>query len=216
PEEMPLREVDQAVEGFIQEAVTSRPDLAAARARAEATRQRVTELRSAYFPTIGLSVLNAPTGCKDDYLNPFSKKRERVCGTVFKGSFENPEAISTVDPTDVRLGLSMTPRFSSKLAARIALDLHHLPVTIGDNHYGLDGIAPLKQLHAGIEFFVGNPLERSPFTVAMGLSQGFFTFGATVEVGVVSLEFSTYGRDISATDSPKEDRRMLAGLSMEF
>ncbi|MBC7661459.1 MAG: hypothetical protein H7249_17320 [Chitinophagaceae bacterium] len=169
-----------------------------------------------WYPTLGVSMLNAPTGCKDDYLNPFSKKRERVCGTVFKGSFENPEALSTVDPTDVRLGLSMTPRFSSKLAARIAVDLHHLPITIGQDHYGLDGIAPLKQLHAGIEFFVGNPLERSPFTVAMGLSQGYFTFGTTVEIGVVSLEFSTYGRDISSTATPKEDRRMLLGLSMNF
>ncbi|RYZ58736.1 MAG: hypothetical protein EOP07_06120 [Proteobacteria bacterium] len=169
-----------------------------------------------WFPTVGLSILNAPTGCKEDYLNPFSKKREKVCGTVFKGSFENPEAISTVDPTDVRLGLSITPRFSSKLAARIALDLHHLPVTIGDAHYGLDGIEPIKQLHAGIELFVGNPLERSPFTIAMGVSQGYFTFGTTVQIGLVSLEFSTYGRDISSTSSPKEDRRMLFGVSMDF
>lgn len=169
-----------------------------------------------WFPTIGLSILNAPTGCKDDYLNPFSKKREKVCGTVFKGNFENPEAISTVDPTDVRFGLSMTPRFSNKLAARVALDLHHLPVTVGEDHYGLEGIAPLKQLHAGIELFVGNPLERSPFTLAMGLSQGYFTFGTTVEIGILSLQFSTYGRDISSTSTPKEDRRMLLGLSMDF
>ena len=169
-----------------------------------------------WFPTIGVSMLNAPTGCKENYLNPFSKKREKVCGTVFSGNFENPEAISTVDPTDIRLGLSMSPRFSSKLAARVALDLHHLPITVGDAHYGLEGIEPIKQLHAGIELFVGNPLERSPFTVGMGLSQGYFTFGTTVEVGVISLQFSTYGRDISSSSTPKEDRRMLLGLSMDF
>ncbi len=169
-----------------------------------------------WFPTIGLSMLNAPIGCKDGYLNPFSKKREKVCGTVFHGEFENPEAISTVDPSDLRFGLSITPRFSSKLAARVALDLHHLPVTVGDSHFGLDGIEPIKQLHAGIEVFVGNPLERSPLTVAMGLSQGYFTFGTTVEVGVFALEFSTYGRDISSTSTSREDRRMLAGLSLDF
>lgn len=169
-----------------------------------------------WFPTIGVSMLNAPTGCKDDYLNPFSKKREKVCGTVFSGKFENPEAISTVDPTDIRLGLSITPRFSSKLAARVALDLHHLPLTVGEDHYGLEGIEPLKQLHAGIEIFVGNPLERSPFTVGMGLSQGYFTFGTTIEVGLISLQFSTYGRDISSSSTPKEDRRMLLGLSTDF
>jgi hypothetical protein len=169
-----------------------------------------------WFPTIGLSMLNAPTSCKEGYLNPFSKKREKVCGTVFKGSFENPEAISTVDPTDIRLGLSITPRFSSKFAARVALDAHHLPLTVGDMHYGLDGIAPLKLIHAGIEFFIGNPLETSPFTVAMGLNQGFFTFGTTIALGIVSLEFSTFGRDISTTSKPKEDRRMLLGLSLDF
>lgn len=169
-----------------------------------------------WFPTIGLSILNAPTGCKEDYLNPFSKQREKVCGTVFKGEFENPEAISTVDPTDIRFGLSMTPRFSSKFAARVALDVHHIPLTIGDMHYGLEGIAPLKQLHAGIEFFVGNPLESSPFTVAMGLNQGYYTFGTTVTMGVVALEFSTYGRDISTSSKQKEDRRLQFGLSLDF
>ncbi len=169
-----------------------------------------------WFPTIGISVLNAPLSCKEDYLNPFSKKREKVCGTVFKGDFENPEAISTVDPTDIRVGLSITPRFSSKLAARIALDAHHLPATVGDMNYGLGGIEALKLLHAGIEFFVGNPLETSPFTIAMGMNQGFFTFGTTVSMGSLAIEFATYGKDISTTSSPKEDRRMQLGLSFEL
>ena len=169
-----------------------------------------------WFPTIGMSVLNAPSGCKSDYLNPFSKSRINVCGTVFKGEFANEEAISTVDPTDIRYGLSITPRFGRKLAARIAVDMHHSPIIVGDKVYGLDGIDLIKQLHAGIEFFTGNPLLPSPMSFAFGLNQGFYTAGTSVRLGALSLDFASIGRDISSNASPKEDRRLLGGISLEF
>ncbi len=169
-----------------------------------------------WFPTLGISVLNAPLGCKEDYLNPFSKIRETVCGTVFTGKFSNPDAISTVDPTDLRIGVAISPRLSRDLGLRVAVDLHHIAFASGGNNYGLSEIPIGKKLHAGIELFSGNPLLPSPFSVSIGASQGFYTAGVSTRLGFLSLDFTSFGRDISATDSPKEDRRYLASISADF
>ncbi len=169
-----------------------------------------------WFPTIGVAVLNAPTACKSDYLNPFSKSRINVCGTVFRGEFANEEAVSTVDPTDIRFGVSLTPRFGHKLGARIAVDMHHAALTAGNKVYGLDGIDLIKQVHAGIEFFTGNPLLPPPITFGFGLNQGYYSVGASLRLGALSLDFASFGEDISSTASPKEDRRILGGLSLDF
>jgi hypothetical protein len=169
-----------------------------------------------WYPTIGLAVLNLPTGCRDGYLNPFTEKPENVCGTVYKGDFANEDALSTVDPTDVRAGLAITPRLGRKLALRFAVDVHHLPVGSTEQSYGLTGIEASKLVHAGVELFVGNPLQVSPFSLRAGYSQGFATAGATVDLGFLEVEFATYGRDVSSTATPIEDRRYLGSVSFDF
>jgi len=169
-----------------------------------------------WYPTIGLAALNLPTGCKEDYLNPFTEKRQAVCGTKYSGSFGNKDALSTVDPTDIRVGLSITPRLGRKLAMRFALDAHHLPVGTPEQSYGLQGIEVSKLMHAGVELFAGNPLEISPFSVRAGYSQGFVTTGASLNLSFVALEFAYYGRDVSSSSTPIEDRRYLGSFSFDF
>ena len=169
-----------------------------------------------WYPTVGISVLNAPLGCKEEYLNPFSKQRETVCGTKFTGSFANPDAISTIDPTDIRIGFSITPRLGRKIGLRIAADIHHFHVASGENNYGLSEIPILKKIHAGVELFTGNPLTPSPISVSMGMSQGYYTMGAALRLSFLSLDIATFGRDISTTESPQEDRRIMGGLSIDF
>lgn len=169
-----------------------------------------------WYPTIGIAIFNLPTSCKSDYLNPFSKTREKVCGTVFTGDIVNPDAISTVDPTDIRLGFSMTPRFGRKIAARISAGLHHLAATSGDTNYGLSEIPFQKLVHAGVEVITGNPLLPSPFSLSMGYNQGYYSMGASVRVPYLSFDLATYGRDISTSDTPREDRRTMFGFSIDF
>lgn len=169
-----------------------------------------------WFPTIGFAVLNLPTGCKSDYLNPFTRKRENVCGTVYSGDFANEDALSTVDPTDIRAGVSITPRVGRKLNMRFALDVHHIPVGDAAQSYGLGGIEASKLFHGGVELFVGNPLQISPFSLRAGFSQGFATFGASVNLGLVAFDFATYGRDVSSNAAPIEDRRMLGSFTFDF
>ena len=169
-----------------------------------------------WFPTVGAAVLNVPTGCKSDYLNPFSKLRENVCGTKFSGDFANEDAISVLDPTDIRFGVSITPRLSRKLATRIGIDVHHFHVNSGGANYGLSEIPLQKTIHVGMEVFIGNPLLPSPFSVMVGGSQGYYTMGASVRLGFLALDVATFGRDISNNDAPDEDRRYMGGISGSF
>lgn len=169
-----------------------------------------------WYPTIGIAALNLPTGCRDNYLNPFTEKRQTVCGTTYSGSFGNEDALSTVDPTDIRFGLSITPRLGRKLAMRFALDVHQLPAGTPDQSYGLQGIEASKLVHAGVEFFTGNPLLISPFSVRAGYSQGFVTTGASLNLSFINLEFAYFGRDVSSSSTPIEDRRYLGSFSFDF
>lgn len=169
-----------------------------------------------WFPTIGIAVMDLPLSCKSEYLNPFSQKREKVCGTVFKGDIANKDALSIMDPTNLKVGFSITPRLSRKLALRIALDMHHIHTNSGADNYGLKNIPLLKQLHAGVELVTGNPLLPAPLYIAMGINQGFYTMGWGFKVGGLSIDFSTFGRDISSSVKPVEDRRVMGGLSYHF
>ncbi len=169
-----------------------------------------------WYPTIGFSILNLPTGCRDEYLNPFTLKRETVCGNKFSGSFANPDALSTVDPTDFRLGFSITPRLSRGLGLRLAVDAHHIPVGTDAQSYGLQGIEVSKMLHAGIELFTGNPLVVSPLAVRTGYNQGFVTIGGTLHLGFMTLEFASYGADVSSSAKPVEDRRYVGSFTFDF
>ncbi len=169
-----------------------------------------------WFPTLGVSVLNLPTGCQVEYLNPFDQKRQTVCGTKFSGTIKNPEDTNLVNPTDTRVGLSITPRLSHRIGLRFAVDLHHLYFASGESNYGLSGIQPLRQTHAGVELFSGNPLGLTPFAIRAGYGEGSMSFGGTMRLGFITLEFASYGKDISTSTSPVEDNRIVGSLSGEF
>jgi hypothetical protein len=169
-----------------------------------------------WFPTIGVSVLNVPTGCKQDYLNPYSQTRQTVCGNVFHGNLGNPDALSVVDPTDARVGLSITPRLTHRLNMRLALDAHNLPLGNAKASYGLQSVPFSALVHGGVELFAGNPLMVPDFAVRMGVNQGFITSGFTFNMGALDIDFATYGVDVSTTTKAVEDRRYLGSLSFNF
>lgn len=169
-----------------------------------------------WFPSFGLAIFNLPTGCVENYLNPFSEVRQTICGTKFSGTVHNPESLYLIDPTDIRMGFSITPRLSNKFALRLAADLHHLYVGSGDVFYGLPGVEPIKLVHFGLEFFVGNPLLMPPLAFRIGFNQGFITAGFTVRMGFLSIEFASFGEDISSSSTSREDRRLLLSLSAEY
>lgn len=170
-----------------------------------------------WFPSLGLVVKNIPTGCIDDYLNTFEEKRQRICGSKFGGTINNPESPYLLDPTDIRMGLSISPRISRDMTIRFAADLHHLYLTTDNvTYYGLPGVEPLKNLHAGAELYFGNPLEIAPMSFRVGFNQGFSSFGATLRLAALTLECAMIESDISSKSSGVKDQRFLANISLQF
>ena len=169
-----------------------------------------------WFPTIGVSALNLPTGCKKDYLNPYTQTRQNVCGNKFQGKFGNEDALSVLDPTDVRVGLSITPRITRSSNLRLAIDAHNLPIGTSAQSFGLQSVPFNALIHAGVEFFSGNPLVLPEYSVRFGVNQGFITSGFSFNLGIVALEFATYGVDVSSSAKAIEDRRYLASVALDF
>lgn len=169
-----------------------------------------------WFPTIGLVARNLPTGCKADYLNPYTEERQHICGTKFSGSSGNPDALTALDPTDVRAGVSITPRFANNYSMRFSADVHNLYLKSSTAYYGYPGVDAAKLLHAGLEFFVGNPLDQSPFSIRVGANQGFVTYGGSINLPWFHIDFASYGVDISDQVKRVEDRRYLLALGTNF
>lgn len=167
-----------------------------------------------WFPTVGVAIRNLPTGCKTDYLNPFTEERQKICGTVYSGSDGNPEALSVIDPMDTRVGMSISPRIAKDFGIRFTADVQNIYLGTGSAYYGLPGIDFAKMLHGGIELFSGNPLERSAVALQVGANQGFVTWGFSLNGALGSLEFASYAADVSNTVKRVEDRRYLASLSV--
>lgn len=169
-----------------------------------------------WFPTLGVAVLNLPTGCSTDYLNPYTKQRQTICGTKYSGGVGSSDSSYSVDPMDIRAGFSITPRLSRKVALRFAADVHHLYAGSGDTYYGIPGAEVSKLIHAGSELIFGNPILPSPLVLRVGAGQGFISYGASIKLGVLSMDFASYGVDISDTSAPQEDRRMLMSFSLDM
>ncbi|VVS95402.1 putative conjugal transfer protein traf-related [Desulfoluna spongiiphila] len=66
-----------------------------------------------------------------------------------------------------------------------------------------------KKLHMGAEL-------KFPMLLAIrgGLSQGYYTAGATVDFKVLRFDVATYGEEMGAYAGQKEDRRYVAQVSM--
>ncbi|MDD9950603.1 MAG: hypothetical protein OXT67_03465 [Zetaproteobacteria bacterium] len=170
-----------------------------------------------WFPTVGLAAYNLPGGCVANYLNPYTQSRQTVCGTVYSGLIQNPDSLHLVDPTDLRAGVSITPRMSRKLAIRFAVDMHHLTLSPDNvSFYGLDGIPVQKQLHAGVEIVIGNPLTINPVSLRFGMNQGLTTKGVSLHLGWFTLEFAEYGVDVASGATAREDKRRQITLSMDI
>ncbi|SCY74154.1 conjugal transfer protein TraF [Desulfoluna spongiiphila] len=99
-------------------------------------------------------------------------------------------------------GVAFTQRFFG-FALTEAFDYHD----ITDNLTG-DGSTE-KKLHMGAEL-------EFPILLALraGLSQGYYTAGATVDFSFLRLDVATYGEEIGVYGGQKEDRRYAAQLSL--
>ncbi|WP_300669754.1 conjugal transfer protein TraF [Desulfoluna sp.] len=104
--------------------------------------------------------------------------------------------------SQVNVGVALAQTFSGFTLTE-ALDYHDLT----DNLTG-DGSTE-KKMHLGAEL-------EFPILLALraGLSQGYYTAGATVNFKVLRFDVATYGEEVGVHAGQKEDRRYAAQLSL--
>ncbi len=178
-----------------------------------------------WFPTIGFAIRNLPTGCVNNYVNPITQKTETMCGAIREGSTNSILNTSKVDPTEIRAGFSLTPRGKvgkSKVNLRLSIDAYPIPIQIGGNNYGVDGIDVNNLIHAGAELFFGNVLIQQGFALRTGYMEGGVTWGASINLAFLSIEYSSYLMNDTipqinnVTLTKIVERRHLLGISYHW
>ncbi|MBN1114765.1 MAG: hypothetical protein JXA66_05455 [Oligoflexia bacterium] len=106
-----------------------------------------------------------------------------------------------------RFGLKRTVGLGSKFELP---DLWHITKWIAAfdiNHIGLPGTF-FKKVHIGTELWI---LEF--FGVRGGVNQGYFTFGTTLDVPFIRIDFVTYAEELGESTGAKGDRRLVLQFS---
>jgi hypothetical protein len=107
-------------------------------------------------------------------------------------------------PTQLNVGVAIHPEIGF-VKSTVAFDLIDITTRLGtDNDLG-------KRTHLGAEF-------KFPKVVSLrvGLNQGYFTGGVTLDFWILKLDFATFSEELGATTGQRADRRTLAQLSLGF
>ncbi|MES2614774.1 MAG: hypothetical protein V4591_05110 [Bdellovibrionota bacterium] len=148
-----------------------------------------------WFPTIGASVRNIPTGCVDNYIDPITFKLETMCGTVRHGGTDLSPNESRVDPTEVRAGVSVTPRGHigrNIVNLRLSADVFPIPISSKNKNYGIPSVEPADLVHIGGELFFGSALAKSNFSLRGGYMNQEPTWGGTINLSLLMIGYSSY------------------------
>lgn len=172
-----------------------------------------------WLPTLGLGVRNIPTGCYKNYVNPVTGDKQIVCGTLRSGAASSINNEDKIDPTEVRAGFSITPRFRmgrTLVNFRISVDAYPLPIKSGSTHYGPADLYLNKMLHSGAEISFGNAFIDDGLSFRGGMSQGMPTYGASIEFIGIAIDYASYFEDIGLRKQQRADRRHLLGVTTHW
>lgn len=172
-----------------------------------------------WLPSFGLAVLNLPTACVDNYLNPATGKKQSICGTARTGDVQDDVDATRLDPTEVRMGISIIPRFrvgGVRLNLKISGDIYPLPITTGGKNYGYTDVNINQLTHAGVELFLGNALSTRTFSLRAGLNDTRISWGFSLPLPHFSVDASSYEAALFNDGKATKERRYLIGLSSDW
>jgi hypothetical protein len=172
-----------------------------------------------WLPTFGLSLLNLPTGCVDNYPNPATGKTQSICGAKRTGDVNDEIPGTKIDPTEIRAGLSITPRFklgSQRINIKVSGDIYPLPIKSGDKNYGFQNVHINQLTHAGLEIFTGNALSSRNYSLRAGLNEKRTSFGIYIPLPHFSIEAAAYDAALFTGGKAGKERRYLIGLSSDW
>lgn len=91
-----------------------------------------------------------------------------------------------------------------------------------DPHFSLDmrdilhtNWTPKKGFHAGAEMY-WKMYNWWKGHWAVGINQGYWTAGLGMRLAVFQLDIASFGEEVGTTDLPKESRRYMAEMSLDF
>jgi hypothetical protein len=177
-----------------------------------------------WFPSFAVSIRNIPTGCTNSYTNSTDQSKTTVCGSMRKGATDSAPNTSKVDPTELRVGVAVTPRgriSRAKVNFRMSLDLYPIPIEMGGKTYGIPNIDFDRMLHAGAEIFFGNSLQQNSAAFRVGYMERGITFGTTLRVLNCKLDYSSHLAvdtvpQLTANSTEIVERRHLIGISFNW
>lgn len=172
-----------------------------------------------WMPSFALSVLNLPTGCVENFTNPATGKPQSICGTKRNGDVKDDLDGTRLDPTEVRMGVSIVPRVriaGARLNLKVSGDIYPLPISYRDKNYGFQDVNINQLTHAGIELFLGNALSTRTFSIRGGLNDTRVSWGFAIPLPHFNLEMTSYEAPLLNQGKADKERRYLLGLSSHW
>lgn len=172
-----------------------------------------------WLPTFGVSLLNLPTGCVENYTNPATGKKQSICGAKRTGDVKEDIDGTRLDPTEIRAGLSIIPRFKmgrNRINMKISGDIYPLPIHSAGKNYGFKDVNINQLTHAAVEIFTGNALSSRNFSIRAGLNETRQSFGIYIPMPHFSIEATSYEAALFTDGKAVKERRYLIGLSSDW
>lgn len=172
-----------------------------------------------WLPTFGLSILNLPTGCVDNFMNPATGKTQSICGAKRTGNLKEDIPGTRLDPTEIRAGLSIIPRFrlaQYRINMKISGDIFPLPIKSGNKNFGFTDVNINQLTHAGVELFTGNALSNRNPSIRAGMNETRSSLGVYLPLPHFSFEATMYEAALFTNGKAGKERRYLIGLSSDW
>ncbi|MEI6080543.1 MAG: hypothetical protein WCQ53_07915, partial [bacterium] len=139
-----------------------------------------------FVPTVGLTINN-------------------IGETKFPTRFENNSGVGDLsNQFRLRRSVGLGSKFELPSMWRFSKWIFAFDV----NQIGLEG-SMFKKIHLGTEALLFNF-----FGLRGGINQGYFTFGLTLNIPIMQIDFYTYGEELGSSAGSKGDRRI--GLQVSF
>ena len=138
-------------------------------------------------PSISVVLSNISGQCVENYLGKYEDRS--VCGASIIGdSINDSDSYEIVEPTNLKVGASINPRFSKNFSVRFSSTLENIAISIGSNDYYDPSKTTL--ISSSIEALFGNPLKNTPFTLSLAFNSESIVYSAKINISRVSLSFS--------------------------
>ena len=140
-----------------------------------------------WMPTLTVAAENLSTGCYKNWLGKYPGKK--ICGaTMIKSDVRDENSEQVVDPTNLKVGVGITPRLSKRVALGIHAALDNIHLITGDRYYH----NPKKKslISTGVELLFGNPFKDTPFKMGVAVNTDSFSVAASFVSEIFSLRLA--------------------------